>query len=63
MRDEAIFISSSNPSRQAIAYTLMGSAAVNPMSDGRNRDRAASISYLSARARASEMIVKSSTTG
>ena len=61
--DETIFISSSNPSRQAIAYARRGSVFANFMSDGRNRDRAASMSYLSARNRTSDRRVKSSITG
>ena len=42
--DEAIFISSSNPSRQAIAYALSGSVVANSLNDGCNRNRATSIS-------------------
>ena len=61
--DEAIFISSVNPNLQAIAYALRGSVFANPTNDARNRTRATSTSYLSARTKASDKAAKSSTTG
>ena len=60
--DEATFISSPHPYLQAIAYALRGTVSINPVNDDRNRDRATWISYLSARTKASDKTVKSSTT-
>lgn len=49
VRNEAISLSSSNPNRQLMAYTRRGSVLGNSVSDGRNRDHAVSISFLSTR--------------
>ena len=58
MCDEVIF-SSSSLSRQAIAYALSGSVTANSMNNGRNRDRATPILYLSAMTNASDKVVRS----
>jgi hypothetical protein len=54
VRNEAISLSSSNPNRQVTAYTRRGSVLGNSVSDGRNRDHAVLISFLSTRTRPSD---------
>jgi hypothetical protein len=47
----------------AVAYTLRGSVFANFTSDGRNRDRGASILHFAARIKASDKGIKSLVTG